>query len=139
MEVVKRNVWEVRVPAGKYVLGDPCYCFSSGPAGNLWDELGESCDWFQDSPVGTVTVGGKQYNVLGFGTAYGDGEYSDNYGQSYPVDAGLIGLVPLELVEALGVQVDESLHKVVELEYNTTCTVDEGDMAFGRYRIDTRD
>jgi len=32
-------------------------------------------------------------------TAYGDGSYSDEQGNEYSVDAGLIGITPLEVVE----------------------------------------
>ena len=36
--------------------------------------------------------------VVGY-TAYGDGVYEDQNGMMYPVDAGVIGLVPLEIVD----------------------------------------
>ena len=110
----------VAVPAGRYYLGDPCYPFpNDGPFEPLWMALLLSCGFFgsvkgkagEDSgygrltgdtgPVGQVTVGDETFHVVAFGTAYGDGEYqgSDRFG--YGVDAGLIGLVPMALVEAL--------------------------------------
>ena len=132
----KRIIWQVQVNPGKYVLGDPCYCF---PNHDLWLALGESCVWFEDSPVGMITFNGTTYNVLGFHTKYGDGTYGDNQGNQYPVDAGLLGLVPLELAEALGVEFDADLHQIVEFKHGATCTCDDGDMWFGGHHINTSD
>lgn len=88
----------VEVPAGTYWLGDPCYTVPDAD----WMPLLRSCGVFGASddpadgtpgPVGTV----RGHEVLAFGTAFGDGEYPDQYGHRYPVDAGLIGLVPVAL------------------------------------------
>lgn len=143
MEVLKPNSVRVMVPAGKYVIGDPCYCFPDTPSLGLekpyWDMLGESCDWWQNTPVATLTVQGREFNVLAFDTAFGDGEYEDNQGFVYSVDAGLIGLVPLELVELIGGEVDPSLHKVVDFKRDTVCTNSDGMMVFGHLAIDTNE
>ena len=40
---------EVEVPAGKYILGDPCYAVPDSE----WMELLESCEFF-NSPIGTI-------------------------------------------------------------------------------------
>ncbi len=138
MQVINRN-WDVKVTAGKYVLGDPCYCFSDSRDGDrdMWAEIGESCGWFEDSPVGILEFEGKEWSILGFGTAYGDGAYLDQFGNIYGVDAGLIGLVPYDLVLALGVVVDETYQKIVEFSCDAVCTVDGGDMTFGEYVINT--
>lgn len=104
-----RGEGRVAVPAGRYYLGDPCYPFSNDAAGNdAWMALLRSCGYFgatadgTPGPVGTVTVEDVTYSVLGFGTQYGDGGYRGSNGFEYPVDAGLIGLLPMALVDALG-------------------------------------
>ena len=132
----KRVVWEIRVPPGKYVLGDPCYCF---PNHEDWIALGDSCGWFEDSPVGIITFNGTTYNVLGFHTRYGDGTYNDNQGNRYPVDAGMIGLVPYELASSNGTEFNEELHQLIEFKHGAICTSNDGDLWFGKYHIDTND
>lgn len=128
-----KQVW---VPAGTYVLGDPCYAVPK----DLWDEAGESCDWWEASPIATVTVEGKEYNILGFDTAYGDGSYNGSDGTEYPVDAGMIGLVPIELALLNMVRggYQPGLNKVIVFDRETLCTSDDGVMQFGDIHIDTK-
>ncbi len=132
MKVVNEvSTFKVTVPAGTYWLGDPCYAVPQ----DLWMTLLDSCDYFTDNPVGTVTGSdGRQYHVLGFSTAYGDGCYEDQHGNEYPVDAGMIGLTPVGLVESYP-------HgcKLVEFTEDTLCTWYEGVMKFGSYKINTKD
>lgn len=129
----------VVVPPGKYVLGDPCYCFPGKGTVDHWEILGESCDWWQDNPVATIEVDGVTYHVLGFSTKYGDGSYYDNYGREYAVDAGMIGLVPYELFKAVGGEVMDGIHHAVEFKASAICTDDDGDMHFGKYHINTQE
>lgn len=121
---------EVTVPAGKYVLGDPCYAVPD----DCWDDLLESCDYFR-SPIGHITLDyTKKFQVLGFGTRWGDGCYAGSDGKSYPVDAGLIGLVPIELVE----NILEHSDYIVTFKKNTVCRSDgDGKLYFGSIVIDT--
>jgi hypothetical protein len=130
----------VMVDPGRYVLGDPCYLIR----GNHWDELLETCDMF-DQPIGHVTLTmpgsdflvGKRYEILAFGTYYGDGTYQDNVGNTYNVDSGLIGLVPVELAEALGTLKEGDV--IIEFrEPNGWCSNENGVMCFGFNKIDTR-
>ena len=80
---MSRQFW---MEPGEYYIGDPCYVI------NEWDDfLGPL--WASD--YGQFEWKGKQ--CLGFSTAYGDGLYEDDEGNTYPVDAGLIGAVPVEL------------------------------------------
>lgn len=85
-----KKEFEVEVPEGAYWLGDPCYAVR----GDDWDVLLNSCNFF-DNPVGEI----KGFKVYASSTAYGDGVYPGLTGVEYPVDAGLIGLVPVEYVE----------------------------------------
>jgi len=129
---VTAKACSVTVPAGRYFLGDPCYAVPN----DYWMPLLESCDFFEGSPIGQAN--GSQ--VLAFGTAWGDGNYNDQHGNSYPVDAGLIGLTPIALAQ----QRDdfdklESLGRFVDLDSPTACTKAEGVLTFGNLTINTDD
>ena len=117
----------VIVPKGSYVIGDPCYAVPDKD----WDGLLQSCNYF-NSPIGYVKDGLQKFPVLAFNTKWGDGSYRGTDGNEYPVDAGLIGLVPVEIVE------DLSDHKVVNFSKDTLCMDDgSGKLKFGHITIDT--
>lgn len=80
----------MKLPAGKYYIGDPCYVFDES-----WDRLLESTNYLQNK--GPVDFDG--YTLFAYSTAYGDGTYTDQHGNEYPVDAGLLGAIPIELIE----------------------------------------
>lgn len=113
----------VVVPRGAYILGDPCYVVPDAD----WDALLQSCNYFNE-PVGKV----GDFKVLAFGTKWGDGCYPDNKGNTYPVDAGLIGLVPVAYATA-----DWNDSTLVVFENETLCTNDDGILKFGDYVVDT--
>lgn len=120
---------EVTVPAGQYVLGDPCYAVPD----EHWLPLLETCQYFRN-PIGTVKAGSRVFEVLGFGTRWGDGCYAGSNGKEYPVDAGLIGLVPIELVD----NVSDHYDNIVTFNRDTVCRADEdGKLHFGSIMIDT--
>ena len=81
-EIIKSN-------KGFYV-GDVCYALNDDIYYGIWGKWGY-CDGKYSTPDGFAFVVA--------GTAYGDGEYVDKAGRLYGVDAGVIGLVPLELVK----------------------------------------
>lgn len=74
-------------PAGKYYIGDLCYVIGGEDYDNT---VGDGADGFYTN--------GK--HVIGyFGTAYGDGFYEDTHGRKYGVDAGIIGIAPVALID----------------------------------------
>lgn len=77
-----------------FYIGDICYVLSEELYHETWGDKHQFSDGeFKDPKTGlTVVVAG---------TAWGDGEYADNEGNHYPVDAGVIGVVPLELIADL--------------------------------------
>ena len=121
--------YTVKVPPGKYWLGDPCYSVPS----ELWCPLLDSCETF-DRPIGTVTKDGQEYQVLAFGTAYGDGVYRDQFDNSFPVDAGLIGLTPVGLADG-----EPFGSTLVEFKEDTECSCYEGILQFGPHTINTKE
>ena len=112
----------IEMPAGTYYVGDPCYVFER-PS---WELLGAQTDWFTN-PV--ATLNGRK--MLAFGTAYGDGVYEDGYHNEYPVDAGLIGVVPIEMIE--------KSHKgyIVVFSRPFYCSSENGRLSFDQIVIDT--
>jgi hypothetical protein len=74
----------------------------------------------------------QKFPVLAFGTKWGDGSYRGTDGRVYDVDAGLIGLVPVELVKNL------AEHTILVLNKDTLCVNDgSGKLTFGHITIDT--
>ena len=83
------------MPAGKYYVGDLCYVMSD-------DEWEEFCSITIN---GNKVIDGEFQMKDGrlfatYGTAYGDGVYNDQYGNSYSVDAGLIGCIGVKDIRA---------------------------------------
>lgn len=129
----------ITLPAGKYYIGDLCYVFED----EEWDRFcsdtlaqpDEGQHW------GSITDGGFEVNgkkLWYHGTAYGDGGYPDQNGHIYSVDAGLIGVLPFELV----VHRYENLYElgnVVEYDYDFECSYEDGTFYIGPLRISTGD
>lgn len=71
-------------------LGDPCYVL----ADDLYQQWGEQRNWKD----GVIKAGDSEW--CAGGTAFGDGCYYDNDSDTeYGVDAGVLGLVPLEIID----------------------------------------
>jgi len=128
--------------AGKYYVGDPCYVF----AYDKWDEVLEKTNFFEDDSV---------FEFMGFEffvghTAYGDGEYTDNYGKRYSVDAGLIGCLPIEMVEVVSkantpenktsdssISALKRLGRIIDFDSDFECKEINGYFIIGDIRIQT--
>lgn len=86
-ENYKEYVHEQTSTQKGFYIGDICYALDDDTYDTVWG--------------GANYVDGK-YDVNGYSfivgsTAYGDGEYTDQHSNVYGVDAGNIGIVPLEL------------------------------------------
>jgi len=85
-----------------FYIGDICYVLADNIYSLIW---GDIYDYSMPKdgfivPKGTMVNNlplERDFVVCVESTAYGDGEYYDNNGHIYPVDAGVIGVVPLEL------------------------------------------
>ena len=73
-----------------FAIVDPCSVLSDDVYHNFWGKKKKFAD-------GIFEVNGFSFAVGS--TAHGDGIYYDTDCHKYPVDAGVIALVPLELVE----------------------------------------
>lgn len=122
------NIGSVTMPAGEYYVGDPCYAVKADD----W------LPWLKDADFETpgivyllAEIEGKA--VLGITTAYGDGEYNGTDGNSYTVDAGLIGVTPVSISdEGAG----PGLQKVA-FESAFICSYKEGLITIGHIEINT--
>ena len=129
------------LPAGKYWIGDLCYVLTED-IGFDWSEF---CEWiFDGDPSGRRQEGPCAYDnkLLSFhGTAWGDGEYFDQFGNAYGVDAGMIGCVRVEDIDIELVQSnypsDFYLGFVHEFKEPFTTRYEKGKIIIGHVEIDT--
>lgn len=123
----------ITVPAGTYYVGDPCY--TAGQDDYAWQKW---CNTVPDNgEVLAATYNG--FPVIGLHTAHGDGTFYDADGFEYGVDAGMIGVVPVELIEKMGVEVDSRDYgQIVEfLEETKLVRHSDGVLEIGTIIIDT--
>ena len=108
-EGIKRLAAEVKSNVGFYI-GDICYVLPDNIYHGIWgDKHGYESGLVEVEAMNEAeTEGGGQepqtpQTAFAFAVAstnFGDGLYGDEEGCEYPVDAGVIGIVPLELVKA---------------------------------------
>ena len=121
------------MPAGKYYVGDLCYVLNRE---NEWDQF---CD---------ITIQGHRVvdgefempdgrRFATYSTAYGDGQYPDNQGNSYSVDAGLIGCILMSDIPSVSEQEASDCGAVVNFLHDFETGSHEGVIRFGSVRIDT--
>lgn len=117
--------------AGKYYVGDLCYVLH-----DRWDEF---C---------ALTINGHrvldgEFNLADgtrfatYTTRWGDGNYFDEEGKSYDVDAGLIGCVALEDINFDDPSNSVAGGRVVEFANDFTTFSSGGVISFGGVSIDT--
>jgi len=120
---------QVKMPAGKYYIGDPCYVIS----GSEWSEFLDPY-WSVGGYGGVFDYDGL--SVCVFQTKYGDGRYEASDGAMLGVDAGIIGAVPMELCKGG----DLALGTIVEFHEPFECARDyNGLLRFGNVTVMTGD
>lgn len=133
----KSNI--VTLPAGQYYIGDLCYVINDND--NVWMKFLNESYW----PLQSDTICGGQIvlnGVFGFAasTAFGDGYFSDNEGIRYPVDAGMIGVIPLDDEKMIEYVVTNHMGNIVTFEEPFDCFRDEyGTFFVGDIEIVTGD
>ena len=75
-----------------FYIGDICYALSDDVYYDVWGKMNEYQDGQFEEPESKLSF------AVG-STAYGDGLFFGSDGFNYGVDAGVIGIVPLELVK----------------------------------------
>ena len=117
--------------AGKYYVGDLCYVLH-----DRWDE-------FCALTINNHNVLDGEFNLKDgtrfatFTTKYGDGNYFDQEGKSYDVDAGLIGCVALEDINFDDKSNFVAGGRVVEFVKDFTTFSAGGVITIGNISIDT--
>jgi hypothetical protein len=89
----------MKLKAGKYWIGDPCYVLQGEGFKFDWQEFCRYC--FDRDDTGRKNEGVVDHQNIKFayhGTASGDGEYNDQFGNRYGVDSGMIGCVPYDII-----------------------------------------
>lgn len=116
-----------KLPAGSYYVGDLCYVFND----DNYNQLLKITDYFQNM---NQPVQFNGFPVWAGGTYYGDGNYNDNHGNSYLVDAGIIGIASIEVID------ESEFHCGILLVFEQEFEVsyDDGIFQFGDYVLDTK-
>ena len=109
---------EVKLPAGRYVLSDPCYV--------LDDDYDDALEGLFNGS-GEVNINGQRGAI--FWTKYGDGCYASSEGHMLGVDAGCIALLPASIAEG-----DTN----VTMDSEFTCRNDNGVLWFGNISVNTK-
>lgn len=105
--------------AGKYWVGDLCYVLH-----NRWDEFCELT--IRDSECLNGEFEFKDgIRFATQGTFYGDGEYTDEKGRSYSVDAGIIGCINVEHIET-----ESNLGHIMEFDEDFVTESENGIIRF---------
>jgi hypothetical protein len=116
------------MPPGTYYVGDLCYVMH-----NEWDEFCELTTDGMTCLEGEFQLAdGRRFAT--FSTMYGDGEYYDQNGNAYPVDAGLIGCIR---VEDLTEEIQFGVGKVCQFNYEFEVYSRNGVITIGSVVIDT--
>jgi len=123
------------MPAGKYYVGDLCYVMH-----DKWDDV---CDMIIPRGGKNVVLDGEFQLKDGtlfsiYSTAYGDGEYRDDEGRRYSVDAGSIGCI---LVDSISEDDKKNLYlgNIVEFTNSFRTCGDNGIIRIGNIVINTKD
>jgi len=117
--------------AGKYYVGDLCYVFDDD-----WSDVLDVIIDGQKCLEGEFNLAdGRRFAV--FNTAYGDGEYRDQKGHAYYVDAGSIGCILVDDIRANKYDDLTKCGNIVEFTKDFAAFEDNGLITFGHIEIDT--
>lgn len=96
------------MPAGKYYIGDLCYVMHPE-----WDEFCGVTIKGNECLEGEFNLkDGRRFAT--FSTKWGDGEYKDQNGYRYGVDAGLIGCIRVEDIQDPSFDEEDPPGRIVE-------------------------
>jgi hypothetical protein len=130
---VPRARLSVTVPAGRYWVGDPCYSVPN----DLWMDWLEAADYTFPGREHVLAARINGQIAVGVATKYGDGSYMDEQGREYGVDAGLLGVVPVEVAE--NNYANDTAGRIIEFDREFECYYDDGTVNLGPVRIHTGD
>lgn len=114
---INKLPYPIKTKKGLFI-GDPCYVIPD----EQWSDYVDAYLEARDRGYAHFNFNGV--NVGGTNTAYGDGEYYDDEDNSYPVDAGLIGVTPLELLS----KVRRGMGLFIQGEFEARIEYNDGDI-----------
>ena len=123
------------MPAGKYYVGDLCYVMHE-----CWDEVCDLTISNNQCLTGEFTMkDGVRFAT--YGTEHGDGEYQDQDGRKYSVDAGAIGCIRIEDIDktdyvGVGSNFIEG-GQIIDFPQDFETSSKDGVIVFGNITIDT--
>jgi hypothetical protein len=124
--------------AGKYYVGDLCYVMDN----DEWEQVCARTIQGRSFADGEFELNdGRKFAI--YGTSWGDGGYSDYYGNEYSVDSGSIGCIKLKDIKAEKYDDIERLGAIVEFETDFVTGGGRGTkgwngiIQFGRIAIET--
>lgn len=121
------------MPAGRYYIGDLCYVMEDSE----WDEFCAITIDDQKCHDGEfVFTDGRRF--ASYGTAWGDGVYKSNIDTDHCVDAGLIGCIRIQDIQASKYEDLERLGAIVDFDQEFKTSTADGCLQFGHVIIDTR-
>ena len=118
---------------GEYQICDLCYVIEGE-----WDQI---CQLLFNKSEGNNRAGGEYTLDNGikfalYSTAWGDGCYGDNKGNSYGVDAGVIGCIKVDDLYKMG-ESPSTLGTIHTFNEDFETGYDNGTIFFGDIRIET--
>lgn len=119
-------------PAGTYYVGDLCYVMH-----DKWDKFCDATIKNDTCLDGQFIIDGVM--VASYGTKYGDGQYLDQEGRNYPVDAGLIGCIRVDEISPDEIHNVQSGQLITFTKPFKTGSDEDGTIWFGEVRIQTGD
>jgi hypothetical protein len=118
--------------AGRYYIGDLCYVMTDAE----WTQFCDLTIKGMDCQDGEFELpDGRKFAT--YGTSFGDGTYYDQYGNSYSVDAGLIGCIKVNDIRAEKYENLLDLGAIMEFENPFVTSEHEGQIQFGHVLIET--
>lgn len=123
-----------------FYVGDICYVLQNNIYNDIWAEIG-----FPESLAGIPVLPGKEVDGVETTETFnfavkstgGDGVFFDNEGYEYSVDAGVIGVVPLELCYQKGL--NKGLGRILDIAGNVEFGFDAGIISVSVHSVDGRD
>lgn len=106
------------LPEGTYYIGDPCYVIEDK---DLWEKCLASSEFFRTINHATI----NDITFYASSTGVGDGLFEDEIGNHYPVDSGLLSIIPIQIYMNLSVCSDESEAINILKRYGTVITTKE--------------
>ncbi len=112
-------------PAGIYFIGDLCYVHTPQEWNSVCDELASNNEF----------VNRTNTKAAGF-TSFGDGEYTDDFGNLYLVDSASIGIMLVSEITDRKL-LSKEMGSFFEFKQPFTVDIDSGVFMFGHIVIDT--